>query len=190
MTYEQVTMDPIEFGYTLTPDDLADGIAAQQRSMWRGWRVALVVLPALVGLAIGFVRSEAWDLPADSAPIIAVASLVLVFLAVGVGLLTHQLLVRRIHRWQARLIIRGNPALSQPIRTTLSDTGISADNATGASMSSWSMYPLYVETDHSFVLLASKGLGAMALVLPKRALVGNDAARLQAVLDIYCHRRT
>lgn len=188
MMSEQVTMDPIDFAYTLNQDDLADGIAAQLRGRWRGWRVALLAVAALVGLAIGFVRSEGWDLPADSAAIVAGACLVLVVLAVAVGLLVHRYLVRRIRLWQARLIIRGNPALSRPIRTTLSDAGISADHPTGASMSSWSLYPLYVETDRSFVLLASKGLGAMALVLPKRALLGDDTARLRTVLDAYSHR--
>ena len=83
MMSDQVTTEPIEVCYTLTQDDLVDGIAAQQRGMWRGWRVALLAVPALVGLAIGFVRSEGWDQPADSALIIAVASLVLVLLAVG-----------------------------------------------------------------------------------------------------------
>jgi len=185
MTSDQVTMDPIELCYTLTQDDLVDGIAAQQRGLWRGWRVALLVVPALLGLAIGFVRSEAWDMPADAVPIIVAATLAIVLLAAGAGLLIHRLLLRRIHLWQARLILRGNPGLSQPIRTTASDMGISADHATGASISSWSLYPLYVETAHSFVLLASKRLGAMALVLPKRALLDDDSARLRAMLDTY-----
>jgi hypothetical protein len=185
MMSEHVTMDPIELCYTLTQDDLVDGIAAQQRGMWRGWRIVLLVVPGLLGLAIGLVRSEAWSLPADSVPMIAAASLVIVLLAAGAGLLIHRLFVRRIHLWQARLLLRGNPGLSQPIRTTASDVGICADHATGASISSWSLYPLYVETAQSFVLLASKRISAMALVLPKRALVGDDTARLRAMLDTY-----
>lgn len=190
MTSEQVKPGAIELHYTLTPDDLLDGVAAQMRSLWRRGLVALLTVPPLVGLAIAFVRSEVWELPADAAPIIAVVSLVLVLVAAGFSLLLYRLLLRWSYRWQARLIMRGNPWLSQPIRTTVTDTGVHASNATGESRSSWSQYPLYVETDRSFVLLASKGLGAMALVLPKRGLVGEDPEPLRALLATHCHRRT
>ncbi|MEV0715433.1 YcxB family protein [Asanoa sp. NPDC050611] len=189
MTAQQATMGEIELSYTLTDDDLAEGIAAQRRGIRRGWWAALLMVPALVGLAIGLVRSAVWEAPADAAPQTAIACVAAVLLAVGVGLLTRRLLVRRIHRWQARLLMRGNPTLARPIRTTVSSVGISVDNATGASMSSWSMFPLYVEGDHVFVLVASEGPGATALVLPRRALPDDDTARLRAVLDTYSHRR-
>ncbi|MEV4619057.1 YcxB family protein [Asanoa sp. NPDC049573] len=181
-------MVPIELRYSLTPHDLVDGLGVQRHGVRRRWRIALLALPALVGLAIGLVRSNVWDRPADSAAAVVIACLVLVVLAVGFGLLTHRVFARRMRLWQARLIMRGNPAFSQPVRTTVSGVGISAENATGASRSSWSQYPLYVETDRSFVLLASKGFGAMALVLPKRAVVDGDATRLRAMLDAHSHR--
>lgn len=190
MTSERVTTGPVELRYTLTSDDLLDGVVAQLRGIRRRWLVALLAVPPLVGLAIGFVRSEGWELPTDAAPVIAVAFLVVLLVAVGVGLLVYRLLSRWVYRWQARLIMRGNPSLSQPIRTTVTDTGVHVSNAAGESRWSWPQYPLYVETDRSFVLLASKGLGAVVLVLPKRGLVGEDSARLRALLDTHCHRRT
>ena len=190
MTSERVTTSPIELRYTLNSDDLVDGIAAQLRGIWRRGLVLLLTVPPLLGLAIGFVRSEVWELPAGAVAIIVAACLVLAFVIVGFGLLLYRLLLRWIYRWQARLILRGNPWLSQPIQTTVTDTGIHASNATGESRWSWSHYQLYIETDRSFVLLASQGLGAMALVLPKRGLVGEDAARLRALLDVNSHRHS
>ena len=189
MTSEQVTTGPIELRYTVTSDDLLDGVTAQLR-IRRRWLVALLAIPPLVGLAIGFVRSEGWELSADSALIIVIFSLVVVLLAAGLSLPLYRSVLRLACRWQVRLIMRGNPWLSEPVRTTVTDTGVQASNAAGESRSSWSQYPLYVETDRSFVLLASKGLGAVALVLPKRGLVGEDSARLRTLLDTHCHRRT
>lgn len=180
MTAEQVTTEPIEVRYTPTQDDLAEGFAARRR----GWRVVVLAVTVLLALAVGFLRSGAWDLPTDSAAVV-----VAVLLAVGLGLLANRFLLRGIHRWRARLVLRGNPRLSQPVRAGVSDLGVSADNATGASMSSWSLYPLYVERKRSFVLLASAGLTAMPLVLPKRALPEDDIARLRTVLDLHSQRR-
>lgn len=78
------------------------------------------------------------------------------------------------------------------MRTTLTDTGIGVHTSNGAVESRWSwpQFPLYVETDLSFVLLASKRLGATAFVLPKRGLGAEDSAQLRALLDTHCHRRT
>ncbi|MEV0717357.1 YcxB family protein [Asanoa sp. NPDC050611] len=173
----------------MTSDDLVDAIATQRRGVRRGWRVGLFLIPVLIGLAIGLVRSKVWETPAEGLVIIAVACLVIAVFGVGFGLLVFRLVVRPFYRWQARLILRGNPAFAQPVRTTVTDTGIHADNGTGESKSAWSQYPLYAETDRSFVLLASKSLGAMALVLPKRALAGEDAAHLRALLDTHSNRR-
>jgi len=117
-------VDPlVECRYTLTRDDLIDGITAQQRGRWRRSWVAVLVLAGLLGIAIGVVRSAAWELLAGSALIVVVAGAVALLL------------------------------------------------------------------DRSFVFLASKGLAAMAFVLPKRALVDGDPARLRTVLDAYCQRR-
>jgi hypothetical protein len=185
---EQVRTEPVELRYTVTADDLVDAIAAQ-RGGFRGWRAAWFVVPVLLGLAIGFGRAEVWDTPGHGLLIIAIFTLVVALVAVAVGLVVFRFTVRWVHRWQARLLLRGNPALAQPIRATLTEAGIHAENETGESRSAWSQYPLYVETDRSFVLLASKGLGAMAVVLPKRALPGDDVARLRALLDSKSRRR-
>jgi hypothetical protein len=189
MTSEHVTTGVIELRYTLTSDDLVDGVASQLRGVWRGGLILLLTAAPLMGLAIGFVRSEAWELSADALAIVAVAALVLVIVIVGLGLLLYRLLLRGLYRWQARLILRANPWLAEPMRTTVTPAGVHASNTTGESRSSWSQHPLYVETERSFVLLASKGFGAMALVLPKRGLVGQDAAPLRALLDTHSNRR-
>jgi hypothetical protein len=190
MTAGQITTGPIELRYTLTPDDLLDGVTAQRHGVRRRWPVVLMVVAALVGIAIGFVRAEAWDVSADTAKIMVVVTLILLVGGVGFGLLVYRLLLRWVYRWQVRLLLRGNPSLSQPIRTTLTDSGIHASNATEETRSSWGQYPLYTETERSFVLLASKGLGAMLLVLPKRGLGGADPARLRALLDTHSQRST
>ncbi|MEV4546272.1 YcxB family protein [Micromonospora echinaurantiaca] len=190
MTSQQVTIGPIELRYTLTSDDLIDGVAAQLRDVWRRGLAFLLTVPPLLGLAVGFVRSEVWELSADAVSIIAVISLVAALVITGFSLLLYRLLLRWVYWWQARLILRGNPWLSEPIQTTVADTGLHARNVTGESRSSWSQYPLYIETDKSFVLLASEGLGAMTLVLPKRGLVGEDASSLRTLLDTHSHRRS
>lgn len=193
MASEQVAAGPVELRYVLTEDDLLDGITAQRRGVGRRWVVAVLAIAPLVGLAIGLVRAEVWEMSANAALIIAVVSLVLLLVGVGVSLvlywLLHRFLSRLVYRWQARLILRGNPWLSQPVCTTVTDSGVRAGNATGESRWFWSSFPLYAETDRSFVLLASKGLGAMALVLPKRGLGEEDATRLRALLDTHSHRR-
>ncbi|MEV0153848.1 YcxB family protein [Micromonospora sp. NPDC050686] len=186
----EVTAGPIELRYTLTSDDLLDGIAAQLRGIRRRWLVALLTIPPLVGLAIGFVRAEVWELSAATVPILAVASLVLLLVTVGFSLLLSRVLLRWVYRWQARLILRGNPWLSQSIRAAVADTGVHVGNPAAESTSAWSQFPLYVETDRSFVLLASEKIGAVALVLPKRGLVGEDAAPLRALLDTHSNRRS
>ncbi|HEY9411288.1 MAG TPA: YcxB family protein [Jiangellaceae bacterium] len=190
MAFEQVAVSPVELEYTLTSDDLRDGVGVQLRGIRRRWLVALLGLPPLVGIAIGLVRADSWDLPADAVPFLVIGCFVVMLVAVGFGLLAYRLLHRWFRRWQAHLIMRGNPWLSQPMRTTVADTGVHARNATGESRSSWSQYALYVETDQSFVLLASKRIGSIALVLPKRGLTGEDAGRLRALLDTHCQRYT
>lgn len=196
MTSDQITTGPVELGYTLTPDDLVDGFTARRRRLSRRWPVTMALAPP-VGLAIASVVAQVWTLPADKARTLAVAYLVLLLVAEAFVLplywlyarLCHPLLLRSIYRWQARLILRGNPWMAQPIRATVTDTGVRAGNATGEGTSYWSQYPLYDETDQSFVLLASKGLGASMFVLPKRGMGGEDAARLRALLDAHCSRR-
>lgn len=85
--------------------------------------------------------------------------------------------------------MRGNPWLSQPVRAAVTDAGIHLRSATEDAKIAWSHYPFYVETDRSFVLLASKGLGAMSVVLPKRGLVEADPSRLRAPLATHTRER-
>ncbi|MEV4539845.1 YcxB family protein [Asanoa sp. NPDC049518] len=182
-------LEPIECRYTLTRNDLVDAMTAQQHGRWRRSWVVVLLGAGLVGVGIGFARSEGGALSAGATVLVAVVCLAAVLLGVGFGLVTRRFLMRWVRLWQVALIMRGNPALAQPVRTVVSDAGISMENATGSAKSAWAQYPLYTETDRCFVFLTSKGLGAMALALPKRALDGDDTARLRAVLDAYCHRR-
>jgi hypothetical protein len=189
MSTEQTTTDPIVLRYVLTSDDLRDGFAAQQRRVWRRWLLPLLTVAALIGLAKAFVSSAIWELPANAVAILAAISLLVVLVVVGLSLLLIRLLFAWIYRWQVRLIMRGNPWLSQPIRATVTETGVHLSNATGETTSRWAQYPLYVETDRSFALLASEKRAAAVLVLPKRGLVGADLARLAALLTTHSRKR-
>jgi hypothetical protein len=188
MSSEQVTVGPVEFSYTLTEEDWLDGFVAHRRRVRRPWLVPLLIVAALVGLLLGRVilgRSRAMS-PGYVAVLAAV-----VLLDIGLGLLLFRLLVgaRWIYRWQAGLIMRGNPWLSEPIRATVDDTGLRLTSASRSETAAWSQYLRYVETDRSFVLRASERLGAAVLVLPKRGLVTGDPAPLRALLETHCHRR-
>ena len=122
----------------------------------------------------------------SAADVAALAMVALV--AIGLGLLLFRLLVaaRWIYRWQVRLIMRGNPWLSEPIRATVDDTGLRLTSASRSETAAWSHYLRYVETERSFVLRASERLGAAVLVLPKRGLVTGDPAPLRALLETHC----
>ncbi|HEU0042893.1 MAG TPA: YcxB family protein [Jiangellaceae bacterium] len=188
MSAEQCTTSPIELHYTLTSEDLFDGIVAQQRGFRPRWLIALVTVAVLAGLAKGLVSATIWELSAWAVAAVVVVSLVLVLVAAGSSLLLLRVLFAWIFRWQARLIVRGNPWLSQPIRATVTETGVHVSNSTGESRSGWAQYPVYAETDRSFVLLASQRRGAVMLALPKRGLVGSDPAPLRALLATHSHR--
>ncbi|MGH8827461.1 MAG: YcxB family protein [Jiangellaceae bacterium] len=190
MPAEQSTTSPIELRYTLTSEDLFDGIVAQQRGIRPRWLVALVTVAVLAGLAKGLVSSTVWELSAWAVATVVVVSLVLLLVGAGISLLLIRVLTAWIYRWQVRLIVRGNPWLFQPIRATVTEAGVHVSNATGESRSGWAQFPLYAETDRSFVLLASARRGAVALVLPKRGLVESDAAPLRALLATHSRLAT
>ncbi|MGI5152597.1 YcxB family protein [Plantactinospora sp. CA-294935] len=123
---------------------------------------------------------------------LAVLALLVVLMPIMTGL---DFLLRRflrdprlIYRLNVRLLIRANPALTQPMTATVDEGGVRVQNVSGEMQSGWSMHPLHVETDRSFVLLASRGRGAAVLVLPKRGLAGADPAPLRALLAAHSRR--
>lgn len=188
MSSEQVTVGPVELNYTLTEGDWLDGFVAHRRRVRRPWLVPVLIVAALVGLLPGLVSSDG-SRAMSAGDVAAAATVALV--GIGLGLLLFRLLVaaRWIYRWQVRLIMRGNPWLSEPIRATVDDTGLRLTSASRSETAAWSHYLRYVETERSFVLRASERLGAAVLVLPKRGLVTEDPARLRALLETHCHRR-
>ncbi|MEU4472935.1 YcxB family protein [Micromonospora sp. NPDC023888] len=183
MSSEQVTVDPAELTYTLNEEDWLDGFVAHRRRLRRPWLVPILIVAALVGLVIsnGFRAMSAVDVA-----ILGTAALI----AIGFGLLLFRFLItaRWMYRWQVRLIMRGNPWLTEPIRAIVDDTGLRLTSASRSETAAWSQYLRYVETDRSFVLRASERLGAAVLVLPKRGLVTGDPAPLRALLETHCHR--
>ncbi|OKI41024.1 YcxB family protein [Micromonospora sp. CB01531] len=188
MSSEQVTVGPVELSYTLTQDDWLDGFVAHRRRVRRPWLVPVLFVAALVGLLLGLLSSDG-SRAMSAADLAALATVALV--AIGLGLLLFRLLVaaRWIYRWQVRLLMRGNPWLSEPIRATVDDTGLRLSSASRSETAAWSHYLRYVETDRSFVLRASERLGAAILVLPKRGLVTGDPAPLRTLLETHCHLR-
>ncbi|HEX6500134.1 MAG TPA: hypothetical protein VF054_14040 [Micromonosporaceae bacterium] len=187
MTAEHVTTSPVELRFTPTAEDLLDGVEAQVSGFRRRWLVAFVAIVAVTGL-VAAMSAERRTSTGDVVTV-AVIYIALVVPALGVALLLGRYLRRPLYRWQVRLIMRGNPWLSQPVHAVVSEDGVHVRNAAAESTSTWVQYPLYTETDRSFVLLASRGRGAMALVLPKRGLVGQDPAALRAVLAAHCGQR-
>ncbi|MEU4294930.1 YcxB family protein [Kribbella sp. NPDC026596] len=181
MSSEQVTVGPVELSYTLIQDDWLDGFIAHRRHLRRPWLIPLVIVAAVVGLVLS---ADFRDLSAGDVAALGISALV----AIGIGLLLFRLLIaaRWMYRWPVRLIMRGNPWLTEPIRATVDDSGLRLTSASRSETAAWSNYLRYVETDRSFVLRASERLGAAILVLPKRGLVTGDPAPLRALLETHC----
>jgi hypothetical protein len=188
MSAEQVTVGPLELGYALTEADWVDGFIAHRRRLRRPWLLPLLIVAALVGILVGHVRSGRSSAMSVTEVVVLVAVAVT---SVGFGLLLFRFLVRArwIYRWQARLIMRGNPWMSEPIRAVVDDAGLRLTSASRTETAAWSQYPRYVETDQSFVLRASDRRGAAILVLPKRGVDTGDPAPLRALLEAHCDRR-
>ena len=83
----------------------------------------------------------------------------------------------------------GKPVAVPGARATVTDTGIHLRSATEDATIAWSHHPFYLETVRSFVPLASKGLGAMSVVLPKGGLVEADPSQLRAMLATHVRQR-
>ncbi|SCE72736.1 hypothetical protein GA0074696_0481 [Micromonospora purpureochromogenes] len=193
MPSENVTTDPVQLHYTLTSDDLLDGFAAHNRGIPRPWYLRWLSTLLTVGLlAVVFVSSAlSGNVAAGTAVIGGVVVLVVVVpVVVGFSLLLRRLFGGSswIYRLQVRQIMRGNPALSQPMEATVTDTGVHLSSAAGQSTTSWAAYPLHVETDRSFVLLASERRGGAVLVLPKRGLDATGLAPLRSLLAAHSRR--
>ena len=189
MLPEPAPADPIRLGYALTLDDLRDGVAAQQRRGWVRWLVPILAVAVLAAVVRGLVSAEVWELSAGSAAIVVGVVLVLAAIIGALGVLLVRLVLAAMYRWQAHLLVRGNPWLSQPVQATVTDTGIHLRSATEDATIAWSRHPFYIETDRSFVLLSSKGLGAMSVVLPKRGLVEAGPSQLRAMLATHLRER-
>jgi hypothetical protein len=189
MPAEQSAIDPIELRYTITSEDLVDVVAALARDRQRRSLIAICTVGALFLLVEGaFAVAETLERSPDMTLIVVGIFLVVVLAVVGFGWLANRFTSSLLHRWQARLIWRANPWMSQPVEATVTDQGLQLRNTAMEMRSDWSQYPLYRETDRSFVLLASKRLGATILVLPKRGLDGVDPAQLRHLLDTHCQR--
>ncbi|MEV0809863.1 YcxB family protein [Micromonospora sp. NPDC050200] len=192
MPSENVAAHPVQLHYTLTSDDLLDGFAAHNRSIPRPWYLRW--LSTLLGtgmLGVVFVSSVlSQNLTGAAAVAIGVVFIVAVLVGVGFNLLLRRLFggSRMIYRLHVRQIMRGNPALSQPMQATVTDTGVRLSSAAGQSTTTWAQYPLHVETDRSFVLLASERRGAGVLVLPKRGLDAAILAPLRSLLSAHSRR--
>jgi hypothetical protein len=191
MPSENVTADPVQLRYTLTSDDLLDGFVAQTRRISRPWylRWLSTLLTAAV-IAVVFVSSAlSGDMAAGPLIGMAVFFVVVVLAAAGFSVLLSRFSNGSwIYRLSVRQIIRGNPGLSQPMQATLTEGGIHVRSATGQSTTLWAQYPLHVETDRSFVLLASERRGGSMLVLPKRGLDAADPAPLRSLLAAHSRR--
>jgi hypothetical protein len=105
---EQVTVGPVELGYTLTEADWVDGFIAHRRRLRRPWLLPLLIVTALVGILLGHVRSGRPSAMSVTEVVVLVAVAVA---GPGFGLLLFRFLVRArwVYRWQARLIMRANP---------------------------------------------------------------------------------
>lgn len=189
MLPEPAPADSIRLGYALTHEDLRDGIAAQQRRGWVRWLVPILVIAVLAGIVVGLFSAETEELSARAAAIALGVILVLAAIIGGLAVLLVRLALAAMYHWQARLLLRGNPWLSQPVQATVTAAGIHLRSATEEATVSWAHHPFYLETDRSFVLLASKGLGATLVVLPKRGLVAADPAQLRAMLATHARER-
>ncbi|MGW0230877.1 YcxB family protein [Actinopolymorpha singaporensis] len=188
MSSEQVTVGPVELSYTLTEDDVLDGFLAHRRRARRPWLLPVLIVAALDGILLGLVASGGFR-SISAGDITAFAAVALG--ATGLGLLLFRLLVaaRWPYRWQARLIMSGNPGLSEPIRAVVDDAGLRLTSASRSETAAWSQYPRVVETERSFVLCASERPGAVVLVLPKRGLpAAGDPSPLRTLLETHCHR--
>ncbi|MET8361935.1 YcxB family protein [Micromonospora sp. NPDC005171] len=189
MLPEPAPTDPIRLDYALTPDDLRDGVAAQQRRGWVRWLVPILAVAVLAAVVEGLVSAEVWEFPTDAAAIVVGLGLVLAAIIGGIAVLLARLALAATYRWQAHLLVRGNPWLSQPIQAMVTDTGIHLRSAAVDATIAWSHHPFYIETDRSFVLLASKGLAATSVVLPKRGLVEAGLSQLRAMLATHVRER-
>ncbi|GAB3974880.1 hypothetical protein V1634_18650 [Plantactinospora veratri] len=192
MASEHVTTGEMTLRYTLTAEDLLDGFAAQSRSFHHPWylRWPTTILTPVVVAAV-LVRAA---LAGDFSTVVALAVLallvVLMPIMVGVDLLLLRFLrnPRLIYRLNVGLLVRANPALTKPMTAVVDEVGVRVHNVGGEMRSGWTMHPLHVETERSFVLLASRRRGAAVLVLPKRGLGEADPAPLRALLAAHSSR--
>ncbi|SCL20605.1 hypothetical protein GA0070624_2047 [Micromonospora rhizosphaerae] len=186
------TAQPVLLEFTLTADDLLDGLTAAHRVIRRPWYLRW--LAPLLTLGIVLVVALKSALSGDLTPTVGVALAILamfmLLFSVGLTLLFRRRLnpARLTYRWSSRQLIQGNPMLARPLRVSVGEAGVHIAGATGETRTAWSQYPYHLETARSFALLASDRLGAAVLVLPKRAMGETDAAGLRALLAAHTRR--
>jgi hypothetical protein len=182
------TADPVALHYTLGVDDLLDGFTAQRRAMRRPWYVRWLSTLAVAGVFL--VITVRLAVSGDMTVAAAVALAVLFLICAGLSIVLRRVMdgTRLVHRLTARQMIRGNPGLSQPMQTSITVGGVHLATAAGQSTLSWTQHPLHVESERSFVLLASERPGAAVLVLPKRGVGDGDLPRLRALLAAHTAR--
>jgi hypothetical protein len=183
MLPEKTSDAGIELHYTLSREDLVDGLAVQQRVARRAWwqrpgplrllvAGGMLIFVVILGLSKGMSGAQ------------FVAFILITLFAVGIGLAVARPLDpnRLTRRLAVRQIMGGNPVFADPITCVVSPSGVRASTASGASTLNWSHFPYHAETDSAFALLASDRLGAAVQVLPKRGLDEAAIASLRALI--------
>jgi hypothetical protein len=189
MLSDNLPADPVQLHYVLTSDDLLDAFAGRDRRISRAWYLRWLVPLLTVGVIAAVFGYSVYPegIAADASGFAVAAAFIVVGLVVlGLSLLSRPLSGGSwIYRLPVRQVMRGNPALSQPMHATVADSGLHVSNAEGNTTTSWSQYPVHLETDRSFVLLASERRGGAVLVLPKRGLDESSLARLRWLLAVH-----
>jgi hypothetical protein len=187
----------VRLQYALTLDDLTDAFAAQNAAHRPRFLRRPRTLTVVAGVVLAVVLADALIFHIVGLTVVATLigwALVITPFAILVHRLPDATLRRLpvgthwIFRLAARHLMRGTPTLTQETRTVLDDSGLCGRTETVEWTATWAQYPAFLETDRSFVLLASDRPGAQILPLPKRGLVPNDAERLRALLAEHSHR--
>lgn len=183
------TEGAVELRYTLTAEDVLDGLTARHRSVRRPWYLRhsrLLVILAVVSIVyLSAARSGGLS---RAGLLVFLVLILLTALVIVATRLAMRVPARMIQRASVRRMVRDNPAFCQPMVSTVSPAGLHVISGSGESTVRWTQYPLHVETERAFVLFASERPGGAMHVLPKRGLVEADPASLRALLASHSRR--